>query len=31
MNNVNVSPGAKFANGDMSKDEFLEYFCGSKT
>ncbi|CRL27341.1 unnamed protein product [Penicillium camemberti] len=31
MNHVNISPDAKFANRDMSKDEFLEYFCGRKS
>ncbi|KAF4772512.1 hypothetical protein HAV15_012258 [Penicillium sp. str.  len=30
-NHVNISPDAKFANHDMSTDEFLEYFCGRKT
>ncbi|KAF4761289.1 hypothetical protein HAV15_005964 [Penicillium sp. str.  len=31
MNNVNISPGAKFVNRDMGTDEFLEYFCERKT
>ncbi|KAJ5277514.1 hypothetical protein EN45_042720 [Penicillium chrysogenum] len=27
----NISPGAKFVNRDMSRDEFLEHFCGRKS
>ncbi|CAI7644505.1 unnamed protein product [Penicillium palitans] len=31
MNHVNISPGAEFANHDMSTDKSLEYFCWRKT
>ncbi|OQE61287.1 hypothetical protein PENNAL_c0289G05623 [Penicillium nalgiovense] len=28
LGHVNITPGAKFVDRDMSRDEFLEYFCG---